>query len=111
MVKVFHVKDVLGDVVGALADDGICDGVIGDVDNGGIDGDVRGVGSEEIEVVEVGVIFVGAAETDDDERDQRHDGRGHGEEDACEAAGFTHNGGTVWIEMMDSDGVPYRLLW
>ena len=67
MVKVFYIEDVLGDVVGALSDDGICDGVIGEVDDGGVDGDVGGVGSEEIEVVEVGVVFVGAAETDDDE--------------------------------------------
>ena len=74
--------------------DGGSDGVrgqAGQVEDGGVDVDLRGVCSEEVEVVERAVALVCAAEADNDEADERRDGSYHREEDARETACFTHN--------------------
>ena len=92
VVEVFEVEGGFGDGGGGV-EEAVGEGVGGQVEGGRVDGDGGGVGAEEVEGVVEGVIFVGAAEGDDDEADEGGDGQGHGGEDAGEPPGFAHDGG------------------
>ena len=83
MVKIPNSNSVFDDV-GPLIDDTIGERGVGDVDVeiGGRDVNVCGVCAEKVEVVEVVVVLVGAAETNDDEADERGDAKGHRNADA-----------------------------
>lgn len=69
----------------------------GEVDVGGVDGDVAGIRSEEVEVIEGAVILVRAAESHDNEADKGGDGQGHGREDTRKATELPHDGGGAWL--------------
>lgn len=66
-------------------------------EEGGVVGGGGGVGLEEVDVGEVGVLDVCAAEADHDEEDEGGDGEEHGDGDADEAAGFAHFGGCLGV--------------
>ena len=92
MIEVFDVEGGFDDV-GSLVDDFVGYGVGGEVDDGRIDVDVGGVGSEEVEAVVEVVVFVCTSQAHYDQADQGGDGQGHGREDAGEAASFSHGCG------------------
>ena len=92
VVEVFEVEGGFGDGGGGV-EEAVGEDVGGEIQRGGVDVDVGGVGAEEVEGVVEGVGLVGAAEADDDEADEGGDGQGHGGEDAGETPGFTHDGG------------------
>lgn len=88
-----------------IVENPIGEGVGWQIDLRGADGEVGGVGSEEVEVVEAGLVLVGASESDYNEADQRGDGEGHGCEDTGQTARFAHDDGRclgsrgVWSSM------------
>lgn len=59
----------------------------------GVGLDVVGGGSEEVEIVQPVVVFVGGPQPDENEQDQGSDGTGHRREDARESSQFSHDGG------------------
>ena len=63
--------------------------VVGELRGAGHGG---GVGLQEVQVREVGVLGVGGAEADHDEEDEGHDGQDHGDEDAHGASRFAGHG-------------------
>ena len=73
VVEVFEAEGGLDDGGGGV-EEAVGEDVGGEVEGGGVDVDVGGVGAEEVEGVVEGVGFVGAAEADDDEADEGGDG-------------------------------------
>lgn len=112
MVKVFDVESILRNASSAV-EDCICQGVVRDVFGDvwinvgkgfGRKGDICRVRSEEVEVVEVGVVLVSATQTDYDQADQRSNSHRHRREDAGKSAGFPHDDGRFVIS---GEGVRY----
>lgn len=64
-------------------------------EEGAVVGGDGGVGLEEVDVREVGIFGVGAAEADHDEEDEGGEGEDHGDSHAHEAACFAHFGGLL----------------
>lgn len=93
MIEVFDVEGIFGNL-GGLLDDGIGQGVMRDVEIGeigGVDPDVGGVRSEEVQVVEVVVFFVCATHSNDDQAHERGDGQPHRGENTRKTASLAHD--------------------
>lgn len=93
MIEVFDVEGIFSNV-GGLLDDGICQGVMRDVEIGqigGVDPDVGRVCPEEVQVVEIVIFSIRATHSDDDQANERSDGQPHGRENTRKTASLAHD--------------------
>ena len=81
----------------------------GESDISGVDLDVGGVCSEEVEVVKGAVVLVCATEAYYDQANERGDGQGHGREDTRKATELPHDGGGGWLVMLEVTKVVFEL--
>lgn len=83
-----------------MVNESVCKRVAGDIEISRLDVDVGGVGSEEVKIVESGIVLVGAAQANNDQADEGGDGQGHGREDARKTSGFPHDDGVASSQAM-----------